>query len=438
MDGQEFTALAPGTPMTGTATTGSPGSETLDELLARSAQRFGTPQFLYDTGAIEARINKLRAAFGGRFALSYAVKANPNPGLLAWLRDRVDYLDVSSIGEFHRGRNAGWEPARASFTGPAKRDHELREAIGGGLGELIVESLREARRASAIAGALGRVQDVMVRISPDRVPKGFGGHMAGQTSPFGIDVEDVDTALPEIAALPNLRIVGLHIFSGTQSLRAEAIVENYALLAEIFRQVSARHDLRPRKLVFGSGLGIPYHEGDMPLDLGAVAAETVPMLDALRAEPRFAETRLTLELGRYLVGEAGYFLVRVVSIKRSRGRTIALCDGGMNNHLPASGQFGMVIARNYRMHLVGADPEAEPVDVDLSGPLCTSIDRLARGIRLPPLAEGDLIAVHQSGAYGPTASPLGFISHGLPVEVLATGQGLVGTGRVSLCVEAPR
>ncbi|TPE53102.1 type III PLP-dependent enzyme [Amaricoccus solimangrovi] len=412
------------------------GLEPFDRMLARSASRFGTPQFLYDTRAIEARIAELRAAFGGRFALSYAVKANPNPALLGWLRERIDFLDVSSIGEFHRARNAGWAPDRASFTGPGKRDGELREAIAGGLGELILESAGEARRANAIAGALGRRQDVMIRISPDRVPKGFGDHMAGRPSPFGVDVEEIDTTLPAIAALPNLRLAGLHIYSGTQCLRAEAIVENYAIFLDIFERVCARHDLAPRRLVFGSGLGIPYHEGDAPLDLGAVAAGIVPALDALRAKPRFAETRLALELGRYLVGEAGYFLTRVVAVKRSRGRSLAICDGGMNDHLPASGHFGMVIARNYRMHVVGGAGPAE--EVDISGPLCTSIDRLARGARLPPLAEDDLIAVHQSGAYGPTASPLGFISHPAPVEVLLTGDGLVGTGRVSLCVERPR
>jgi diaminopimelate decarboxylase len=411
----------------------------LDALLARSAERFGTPQFLYVIPAIEARIAALRAAFGGRFALSYAVKANPNPALLRWLRDRIELLDVSSIGEFQRGLGAGWEPERASFTGPGKRDAELRSAIAGGIGELILESRDEARRADAIAGSLGRTQDVLIRVSPDRVPKGFGDHMAGRPSPFGIDVEEIDDALAEIRAMPNLRVVGLHIYSGTQCLRAEAIVENYAIFLEIFRSVCDRHDITPRKLVFGSGLGIPYHPGDMPLDLGAVAAGTGPMLDALRETPRFAATRLVLELGRFLVGEAGYFVTRVITVKESRGRRIAICDGGMNTHLPAAGHFGMVIPRNYRMHRVADEnPEGAVEEVDLSGPLCTSIDKIGRGVALPRIEAGDLIAVHCSGAYGPTASPLGFISHSPPVEVLAGEDGLAGTGPTSINVDPPR
>lgn len=411
----------------------------LDALLAASAERFGTPQFLYVTPAIEARISALRAAFGGRFALSYAVKANPNLALLGWMRDRVEFLDVSSIGEFHRGRSAGWAPERASFTGPGKRDHELRAAIAGGIGELILESVDEARRADAIARGLGRTQAVLIRVSPDRVPKGFGDHMAGRPSPFGIDVEEIDAALGEIGAMANLKVAGLHIYSGTQCLRAEAIVENYAIFLGIFEAVCARHDIVPEKLVFGSGLGIPYHAGDAPLDLGAVAAGTNAALDALRARPRFAGTRLVLELGRYLVGEAGYFVTRVITVKDSRGRRIAICDGGMNNHLPAAGHFGMVIPRNYRMHRVaGAAPEGAVEEVDLSGPLCTSIDKIGRGVSLPRLSPGDLVAIHCSGAYGPTASPLGFISHSPPVEVLAGEAGLVGTGPASICVELPR
>ncbi len=424
MDGADLTALE---------------GARLDALLAGAAERFGTPQFLYATPAISARAAALRAAFGGRFVLSYAVKANPNRALLGWLRDQVEFLDVSSIGEFHRARGAGWAPARLSFTGPAKRERELREAIAGGIGELVVESLAEARRADAIAGGMGRRQAVLARISPDRVPKGFGDHMAGRPSPFGIDVEEAEAALAEILALPNLTLAGLHIYSGTQCLKAEAIVENYAIFIEIFERLCARHDIAPRKLIFGSGLGIPYHDGDAALDLGAVAVATNPMLDALRALPRFADTVFALELGRYLVGEAGYFLTRVLSVKESRGRRIAICDGGMNCHLPASGHFGMVIPRNYRMHRVSLGEAAGPVEeIDLSGPLCTSIDKLGRGVKLPRLAEGDLVAVHCSGAYGPTASPLGFISHSAPVEVLASETGLMGTGPVSLCVDAPR
>lgn len=388
----------------------------IDAWLRRVADEVGTPAFVYFADLIEARAQFLKAAFEQRFSLSYAVKSNPNAALLRWLKGRVEYLDVSSIGEFHAGVRAGWDPKRLSFTGPGKRDFELKQAIEGGIGEIIVESVREAVAADRIAAALGRTQDVLVRIAPTRVPKGFGDHMAGRPCAFGLDQEDVQTDLPQILALPHLRCVGFHIYSGTQCLKPAAIVENYLNFLDIFQSVCTQYGLSPRKLVFGSGLGIPYHEGDVPLDLNAVAQDTLAALAPFRQQARFAGTELILELGRYLVGEAGFFLTRVVSVKASRGSRIGICDGGMNNHLPASGNFGMVVPRNYAMHKVGGVGDTEKVD--LVGPLCTSIDRLARGCLLPRVEEGDLIAVHNSGSYGLTASPILFISHVLPSEVL--------------------
>lgn len=396
-----------------------PSPEALDRVLAEAADRFGTPAYVYLTEAIEQRLADLETAFGRWFALSYAVKANPNPALLAWLRGRVGMLDISSGGELARALSAGWEAGQLSFTGPAKREAELIAAIEAGEVEVVLESLREARLLDRLARARGRVQPVLVRLSPDRVPRGFGDHMAGRPSPFGIDVEEMGPALAEIAALPGLRLRGLHIYSGTQSLKPKAIAENWRIFMELFRSACAGLDLVPERLVFGAGLGIPHHDGDVPLDLGQIAADIGPDLDAFRAEPRFARSALSLELGRYLVGEAGYFLTRVIALKQSRGNTLALCDGGMNAHIAASGHFGMVIRRNYRMHRVGGGVPAGKVD--LTGPLCTSIDRLGSGVLLPALAEGDVIAIHASGAYGPTASPTGFISHPAPREVLAEG-----------------
>lgn len=402
----------------------------LDAVLSEAAERFGTPAFVYFTAPIAQRLAELRAALGPWFVFSYAMKCNPNPALLRWLAGQVDLLDVSSIGEFRLARAAGWQAVRASFTGPGKRDAEIAEAVQGGMGEMVLENLREAQVASRAAAEAGVVQEVLIRLAPSRVPKGFGDQMAGRPSPFGFDIETAAEELPQVFALPHLRVTGLHIYSGTQCLKPEAICENYRIFLQIFRDVCAAHGLVPQKLVFGSGLGIPYHPGDTGLDLTAIAAGIGPDLDAFQAEPRFADTQLVLELGRYLVGEAGYFVTRVIGLKRSRGSVIGICDGGMNNHLPASGHFGMVIHRNYSMHRVGGGEAAEKVD--LVGPLCTSIDRLASGVLLPPLAEGDLIAVHASGAYGLTASPMHFISHPTPREVLVESGQMADVSRNAL------
>lgn len=394
----------------------------LDHQLAEAAARFGTPAYIYAADLIEARLAHLRNLLGGWFGVSFAVKSNPNPALLKWMRDRLDYLDISSGGEFELSRQAGWDPDRVSFTGPAKRDFELRPAIEAGLGELVLESLREARLADAIAAELGKVQPVLIRLAPARVPKGFGDQMAGRPSPFGIDVEDAAQILPQIAALPNLRIIGLHIYSGTQCLRADAICENWRIFMQVFSETCSALDLRPEKLIFGSGLGIPYHPGDQELDLAVIAAEIGPELDAFRSDPRFSDTRMVLELGRYLVGPAGWFVTRVISVKQSRGSRIAICDGGLNNNLAASGNFGMVLRRNYVMHRVGGNAGDLPEEKqEISGPLCTSIDKLGSSVLLPRLNESDLLAIHGCGAYGPSASPLHFISHPMPTEVFLIG-----------------
>jgi diaminopimelate decarboxylase len=393
----------------------------LDSVLAEAAA-FGTPAYVYLEDRIVERLAALEGAFGAWFGLSFAVKSNPNAHLLKWLHGRVPYLDVSSGGEFAKALEAGWDAGALSFTGPGKRDAELRATIGAGLGELVVESLDEARRADGIARMLGLRQDVLVRIAPDRVPKGFGDQMAGRPSPFGVDVEVAAETLAEIMALPGLRVAGLHIYSGTQCLKPAAIAENWRIFMGIFGDLCDGAGLCPETLVFGSGLGIPYHPGDEALDLGLIAEQIGGELDIFLN--RYPGVKAVLELGRHLVGEAGFFVTRVVGIKESRGTRIVICDGGMNAHLAASGHFGMVLRRAYAMHVVGGLGPEEKVDV--VGPLCTSIDRLGTGVVLPRLEPGDLIAIHASGAYGPSASPVGFISHPQPIEIWA-GKTLVMT-----------
>lgn len=391
----------------------------MNKVLRTVAQEFGTPAYVYFMDQIRARVATVRAAFGGRFQLSFAVKCNPNPSLLQRLREVVDLLDVSSGGEVERAVVAGWEAARVTFTGPGKTEGELRAAVNAGVGDIVVESVDEAELLNRVARSLGRRPRVLLRIAPRRVPRGFGLNMSGKPSQFGIDEEDLDPAVQVVAGLPHLDLAGFHIYSGSQCLNAETIVENYKIFLDLFRRACDTCRLHPRTLIFGSGLGIPYYDTDQPLDLDAVAAKTNPLLDDLKRVPAFAQARLVLETGRYLVGEAGLYLTRVIRIKRSRGTDIAICDGGMHQHLAAAGHLGTLIQRNYRMHFVTDRPEA-PASAAylLVGPSCTTIDTIGRQVPLPRLMAGDLIAIESSGAYGVTASPIHFISHPLPKEVL--------------------
>jgi diaminopimelate decarboxylase len=387
--------------------------------LREVARRFGTPGYVYFMDGVRQRIDELDTAFGDRFSLSYAVKSNPNPGLLRWLSRTVPFVDISSGGELTKVVAAGWSPERISFTGPGKRPFELQAAVEHSVGEVVVESVAEALELNLIAGAAGKQQRILVRIAPKWAPMGFGDHMAGRPCPFGVDEEALEPSLATIRDQPNLDLRGFHIYSGSQCLDAAAIVENYRNFLAVFRTASALCDLAPEKLIFGSGLGVPYHDNQSAINLEAVAKPFRADLDAFQQEAAFARTSFVLELGRYLVGEAGIYLLSVVHNKESRGTHICICDGGMNHHLAACGHMGMVIPRNYRFLKVSEDaPGDAEQDYQLVGPLCTSLDTLGRNVRFRGLRPGDVVGVHCSGAYGVSSSPIHFISHQPPYEVM--------------------
>ena len=391
------------------------------DMLEAVARRFGTPYFVYFLDEVRDRLDQLREAFGGRFLVSYAVKSNPNPSILNWLSGRVAALDISSGGELRRALAAGWTSDRISFTGPAKRGWELADSVAAGVANLVLESVREAQDLNVVAREAGRVQPVLLRVAPASLPRGFGVNMAGKPTQFGVDEEDALEATREILHLDHLRLIGFHAYSGTQCVDAKAIGENLQIFARIFRTLSQTADIQPQKLIFGAGFGIPYHADTGILDIPAVARAIAPVFDELDSDPLTAGAKLYLEMGRFLVGEAGLYVIRVTRLKQSRGKDIAICDGGMNHHLGACGHLGSVIHRNYRIFKLTGEIGQPNRRYELVGPLCTSIDRLGHAIELPELHEGDLLAVHCSGAYGLTASPVNFISHEPPREFAVEG-----------------
>lgn len=398
-------------------------TDSVRKQLGEAAARFGTPAYVYFVDAIAQRIADTRAAFDNRFAISYAVKANPNVALLTRMLSHVDTLDVSSIGEVDRALSAGCPAERLTFSGPVKREADMARAVELGVGEMVCESPWELERLNELAAAAGITLPVFVRINPKRAPRGFGGSMAGRASQFGIDEEDLSPVLDRFAHWPSLKLDGLHIYSGTNCLKPDAIAENFAIFIELFTRFSESHNLRPRKLIFGSGFGVPYHEGEQPLDLAATAGLVNPLIDEFKSRAPFTDAECVLEMGRYLVGPFGYLLTRVINAKRSRGVEIRMCDAGFNCHLSACGMMGSVIRRNWRfLKVTGDNNTGDTQRVDLTGPLCTTIDTLAQNVDLPPLERGDVLAVQSSGAYGLTASPTGFISHAPPREILVEGE----------------
>jgi diaminopimelate decarboxylase len=396
---------------------------TREELLT-AAKRFGTPLYVYDLDAIRARLAMLREAFGSEFGVSFAVKANPNVTLLKALAPLVDSFDVSAFAEAERALGAGCEPERLTFCGPGKRREEVRRAVRIGVGELVIESLHEARLADRFADELGQRQPVLLRINPATSPRAFGVNMSGKPSQFGIDEEDMAAAIDAVGALPNVALEGFHVYSGSNSLSLEGLAENFGILADIFRRAVAHWGGSPAKLIFGAGFGVPYLPSDEELDLSALAAQVLPRITSLRGEAPFAATRMELELGRWLVGPCGWLLSEVIGEKASRGAEVRIIDAGFNNHLAAYGMMGSVIRRNWRIANLSNPGGAAGGDLrryTVVGPLCTTIDTLATKLELPGLALGDVIAIENSGAYGLTSSPTRFISHPEPREAMLEG-----------------
>ena len=385
--------------------------QTASDLVAAAGR---TPLFVYARERLDARAAELRAALPPRIGLNYAVKANPMPAVVAHMAGLVDGFDIASSGELAICQGAGIDPVRISFAGPGKRDDELAAAVAAGV-TLNCESAGELARTLAIGERLGKQPRIALRVNPSFELKGSGMKMGGGAKPFGIDADKVPEIARQLIA-HGAEWRGLHIFTGSQALSADAIIEAQgnvlALAAELAEQIGAALP----KLNMGGGFGIPYFPGDEPLDLARVGAALHERLGDL--PPVLAATELCIELGRYLAGEAGVYLTRVIDRKDSHGVTYLVTDGGLHHQLAASGNFGTVVRRNYPSAIAtrfDAPPEEE---VNIVGCLCTPLDRLADNAAMPRADVGDLVAIFCAGAYGASASPSGFLGHGPAAELL--------------------
>ena len=380
--------------------------------LARKVGR--TPFYAYDRKVMSNRVAELRRHLPRAVHLHYAIKANPMPAVIAHFAALVDGLDVASAGELRLAVQCGANPKTVSFAGPGKTDAELEEAVAAGI-IINLESEREMERLASIARHRNTRPYVAVRVNPDFELKSSGMKMGGGPKQFGVDAEQVPAMLKRMAELP-LQFHGFHIFSGAQNLRADSIAEAQQNTVELAVRLSAHSPGPVRLLNIGGGLGIPYFPGDERLDLALVGANLAKIIDGL--DRRLPQAQIAMELGRFLVGEAGIYVCRVVDRKMSRGHVFLVTDGGLHHHLAASGNFGQVVRKNYPVWVGTRGDQIERERVSVVGPLCTPLDVLADNMELPKADVGDLIVVYQSGAYGFTASPSAFLSHPPPGEIV--------------------
>jgi len=381
------------------------------------ADKYGTPFYLYDLNTIREKIRNVKRAFGNTIELFYAVKANSNLEILKSIRDDVDGLDISSAGEMEQSLLAGYDPAVLSFAGPGKTRRELEEAIHRGVGIISVESLRELRDIREIALAKGLKANIAIRINPRLLTKEFAIKMGGKASQFGIDEEDVESAVKYIRRNgTSFNFLGIHIYAGTQCMSEEAIAHNMINTLEIAANLRATYGLECQWVNIGGGFGVSYYEENKAIDLRVLADRITQAIHDYSASTG-TQPRFILELGRYLVADSGIYVTRVVSEKKSRGDMYFVLDGGMNHHLAASGNLGAMIRKNYVVKNL-LQPMVPKQTCNLVGPLCTPLDLLGRNVSIESPRLGDLVGILNSGSYGYTASPLFFLGHETPIELL--------------------
>ncbi len=374
-----------------------------------------TPLFVYDIGVVQRQVQDWRDAMPSILSLHYAVKANPYTPLLQRMTGMVDGFDVASGGELSRALAAGMDPAHVSFAGPGKRDDELIAAIDSGV-TINLESEGEARRAIAIADQRGRTPRLAVRVNPDFDLKGSGMRMGGGAKPFGVDA-DRAAALARWLVDEGADWRGWHIFAGSQALDAAALIETQAATVALAARLSDAVGVTPPLVNLGGGFGIPHFPSEVRLDIRPIGEALAQELDA-RADI-LAGSAFAMELGRWLVGECGVYLTRVVDVKVSQGETFVVVDGGLHHQLAASGNFGTVVRRNYPIAVANRYEESPAEQaVTVVGCLCTPMDKLGDKVALPTVEEGDLIALFLAGAYGASASPAAFLGHPNPLELL--------------------
>ena len=385
--------------------------QTASQLVERAGR---TPLFVYSSAMMSRRVADLRAAMPDRLKINYAIKANSFAPVLKHMADLVDGLDIASGGELDMVRTAGIDCARVSFAGPGKRDSELENAIRHGA-TLNLESEGEAERALAIAERLGTAPRLAIRVNPDFELKGSGMKMGGGAKPFGVDAERVP-ALARRIVDAGAEWRGLHIFTGSQALDADAVIDAQANVLDLAQRIVEKAGVSLPKLNMGGGLGIPYFPGDTPIDAQRIGAALEERF-ATRADT-MEDTEFFIELGRYLVGEAGVYLTRIVDRKVSHGETYLITDGGLHHQLAASGNFGTVVRRNYPVAIATRFGEEKAEIANVVGCLCTPLDRLADKAHLPRAEVGDIVAVFCAGAYGASASPSAFLGQGPAAEIM--------------------
>lgn len=384
------------------------------EMYEQLADQYGTPLFVYDGAALTGSLDELRGALHPDLEVFYSLKANPNISVVGLLAGAGARAEVSSLVELRTALLAGVSPDDIIFLGPGKDLAELEACVAARIYAVVAESFAELDDLQRIAAEAGVRQRVMVRVNPRSAAPGSRLAMGGKPRQFGIDEEQVLAAGDLVTRYPALRIAGVHGYLGTRILDADVVVRNTEQVLSLAERIAAATGIPLDAVDVGGGLGVAYFDNESDPDLALLHAGMHRVVSEFRA--RHPHTRLLFESGRYLTARAGVYVLEVRYVKESMGTRFAVTDGGTHHHMAAVG-VGSVVMRDFPIRLLNRiGNDVSPWHI--TGPLCTPNDTIAKNVPLPALRRGDLVGVLRSGAYGPSASPGLFLSHGYPAEVI--------------------
>ena len=390
--------------------------------IAALAEQYGSPLYLYDANQLAKSFSTLREVFSDAVDIFYSIKANPNMAICAELRKLGACTEVCSHIELETVLKAGFSSENIIFVGPAKTAHDIARCLDLNIYAIVCESKTEFQLIADIAKQKGKQAQVALRINPSFSSKNALLKMGGQASQFGMDEDQVLNDKNFFLSMPSIHIRGIHIYNGTRILDAKVIAENTQNVLQLSDRISQEWGLDFSMVDMGGGFGVPYFDNESELDMDSLAILMQPIMSHFHQQ--HPNTRIILESGRYLVAKSGMLVSQILDIKTSKGENFLVTNGGTNCHMAAVGVGGL-IKRNFPISLLSkkiSGNTEEPIKYNITGPLCTPGDLIGKHVALPKANIGDFVMVHHSGAYGPTASPTLFLSHGFPNEVLVKKQ----------------
>jgi len=380
--------------------------------------KYGTPSYVYDGEELRKSYYSLKNALPQCVDVFYALKVNPNISLVNLLVDEGACTEVCSLGELEIALRAGSKPENIIFLGPSKAKYEHKKALEAGVYALVIESEEELKRVSILAGDMGITAQIAIRINPNFSSKGSPWKMGGRPTHFGIEEDTAIKNFGKYVQYPNVNIRGIHVYNGTKILDANSVFENCKYILNLYETIENKYDLNFSMVDVGGGMGVPYFANETALDMVQFKELLTRLFTSFNQ--KHPNTRIIMESGRFIMGKAGQLVVQVNNIKSNHGKTFVVTNGGTNCHMAAIGT-GSVIKKNFPLENISAQPDDDEQTYHVSGPLCSPDDLLGRNVKLKAVKTGDYLRVKMSGAYGPTASPVLFHSHGFPAEILIDG-----------------